>query len=216
MGYVPLLVDVKNLRVLFIGGGRQARNKLANFVDQGAFIRIVSPSLNEDIKPYVDASRVQWICREYRPSDLRHMQLVMACTNDPKMNRRIIQDAAEEGILAGNISLEGPRNIQMMAYRRWESLIVSVSTQGQAPMISPWILQEIQSSLDSRWPRVISAMHRFRQYVAVNFDSAEAQEIWKRLKTFPFHTWLTTVDDQNWNDVEWEKNLKLAFETWLE
>ncbi|MCL5015244.1 MAG: bifunctional precorrin-2 dehydrogenase/sirohydrochlorin ferrochelatase [Firmicutes bacterium] len=214
MAYVPILLDLGNLRVLFVGAGRQARNKLENFVENGATIRIVSPRLNEGIKPYVDTKRVQWIPREYRRNDLHDVQLVMACTDDEKLNRQVVQDAIDLGILAGNISLDGPRNIQMMAHVRRESLVLGVSTLAQAPLLAPVILRDMVSSIDPRWPRLISALHRFRQDVLRRYSPADRPVLWKRIKTFPFRTWLAGIHDQNWTDSEWDKHLRLALEKW--
>ncbi len=216
MGYVPVLLDLENLRILFVGAGRQAANKMRHFVENGALVRIVSPTLNEGIRPYLDAGRVQWVARQYRPDDLDHMQVVMACTDNAKVNRQVVQEAKDKGILAGNISFEGPRNLQMMAYTKQQSLIVGVSTKGQAPLLSPAILQDISSSMNPKWPRVISWVHRFRQEIAGATSFTERSEMWKQLKTFPFQAWLASIDDQDWNDDEWETNLRRALDRWQE
>ncbi|OLZ09942.1 precorrin-2 dehydrogenase/sirohydrochlorin ferrochelatase family protein [Sulfobacillus thermosulfidooxidans] len=214
MGYMPILLDVQNLRVLFVGGGQLAHRKLPEFLGNGASITIVSPTVHEAIYPYIAAGEVKWRQKTYHSHDLQEMQCVMACTNDPALNQQIVLDARRQGILAGNISPQGPRDFQMMAVLRGESFMLAASTMGQAPLLAPILLEQLSASINPHWSRLIAGVHRMRQDVLNRCSLEERSLIWRHMRTLPFRTWLEEAHQEAWTQETWDDKLQEALESW--
>lgn len=213
MAPVPIMLEMQNLRVLFVGGGTSARQKLITFLDNGAALKVVSPTLTADIQPLARAARFKWIARPYQQDDVRDVQLVMACTSDPQVNDQVVQDARDYGVLAGNVSHQGPRDMAMMASVHRDPLVLAVSTSGQAPLLAPILAQELATSLDPRWIHLLVALNEFRQGVVAQYSMEKKRELWRNLKTFPFKAWLEHTQD-TWTPNEWIERVKQALQDW--
>ncbi|WP_053957916.1 precorrin-2 dehydrogenase/sirohydrochlorin ferrochelatase family protein [Sulfobacillus thermosulfidooxidans] len=214
MGYVPILLDVNNLRVLFVGGGQSAYRKLPEFLDNGAIITIVSPTVHEAIYPYIEAGQVKWRNRTYHSHDLQGIQCVMACTNDPALNQQIVLEARRQGILAGNVSPQGPRDFQMMAVLRRESFLLAASTMGQAPLLAPILLEQLSASVNPQWSRLIAGMHRMRQDILDRYSLEERSRLWGYISTLPLWTWLERGNREGWTQETWDEKIQEALESW--
>ena len=67
--YYPLMVDLRDRRVLVVGGGTVAQRKVEGLLDAGACVTIVSPTLTAELAALAGQRRVDHEARGYRPGD---------------------------------------------------------------------------------------------------------------------------------------------------
>ena len=68
--YYPVYLNLKNRRVLIIGGGEIATGKIPALLESGAKIEVISPLVTEELKEYAVSGKVTWTEREYIRGDL--------------------------------------------------------------------------------------------------------------------------------------------------
>lgn len=87
MPHFPMFVDLKDRRVVVVGGGSVALRKLQKLAPFGARRVVIAPEILPAIQ---DMDGIARVCRRFRRTDLDpRPALVIAATNDRQENRRV-------------------------------------------------------------------------------------------------------------------------------
>lgn len=79
--------------VVVVGGGCVARRTVANLLDAGARVSVISPDLHESLDELASSGAITWLARDYADGDLDGAWYVLATTEDPATNARVAADA---------------------------------------------------------------------------------------------------------------------------
>lgn len=97
----PLTLDVRDRRVLVVGGGRVAQRRAIRLVDAGARVELVAPQVTSDILELAATGALVWHAREFEPGDLLEPSrawLVHTATGVAGADAAVAQTAAAEAI----------------------------------------------------------------------------------------------------------------------
>lgn len=146
--FYPMMVDIKDKKILIIGGGSVAHRKAGNFLDFGGSVLVVSPEFNDGFyelaKEHED--NLTLIEDYYDEKYVEGSFLVVAATSSREINEQVRACCQDNNILCNVIdSLEGSSYICPSIVNR-DGLIVSVSTMGQCPFLCKKIREEIEDS----------------------------------------------------------------------
>ena len=83
MAYFPMFVQLKNKKCLVIGGGRIALRKIEVLKDFEADVTVIAPEMIPQIR---QIDKIRRIFRTFMEEDFKEAELVVAATNDPKVN----------------------------------------------------------------------------------------------------------------------------------
>src|SRR5215467_6008110 len=89
----PLSLRLEGRRVLVVGGGPVALRRVAGLRETGAEIVVVAPWLTPALADLADRGQITAHRRGYQPGDLDGAWLVLACTDQPKVNQAVAADA---------------------------------------------------------------------------------------------------------------------------
>ena len=128
---VGLLLEKKPC--LLVGGGKVALHKLRLLLDAQADITVISPAAEEEVRQLAEARTIRYIPREFTETDLDGIYLVMAATNDEKVNRQILQACQARRILCCAADRNwSAGDFVTPAIFRHDKLTVAVSSGGQS------------------------------------------------------------------------------------
>jgi len=126
--YLPIMLDITNRRLLLIGGGRVAFQKIQTLQKFTNQITVLAAQ----ISPPVRASGCCCVEKHYEAADLTGYDLIYACTADRELYRCIAADAT---VVHKLINVVDDRElsdfISPAVYKRAE-MIVAVSSSGTA------------------------------------------------------------------------------------
>ncbi|HEU4490070.1 MAG TPA: uroporphyrinogen-III C-methyltransferase [Jiangellales bacterium] len=89
-----LTLDVRDRRVVLVGGGPVAARRARGLVDAGAAVVVLAPWVCEDLADLAAAGRIRWRPREYAGAgDLDGAWLVHTATGDPDVDETVAADA---------------------------------------------------------------------------------------------------------------------------
>jgi len=91
-------LGVRGLRVLMVGGGGEALRRVGALRAAGAAITVVAGKVTAAIAELAHRGHLDWLPRDYRPSDLDDAWLVMVCTGRPLIDAAVAADARERRI----------------------------------------------------------------------------------------------------------------------
>jgi siroheme synthase-like protein len=97
---LPLHLDLKGLPVLVVGGGPRSSRWIYVLIESGARIRVCSPKLDFELEALAKAKRFSWRRRDFLPADLAGVGLVIAASEDSRLNRIALAKAQARKLLA--------------------------------------------------------------------------------------------------------------------
>lgn len=95
MDFLPISINIKNKKIVIIGGGNVATQKVFGLYNFTKNITVVAPQISDVIKNI----GVEIIEAEYTKSHINDAFLVYACTNNSLVNKQVADDAEVKGIL---------------------------------------------------------------------------------------------------------------------
>lgn len=93
--FLPISIDISNSKILIIGGGKRALKKIRILQRFGAQLEVVA----ENIIGEVYETGVVCFLKKYESSDLKGYLMLYSCTNNEILDRQIVQDGREAGVL---------------------------------------------------------------------------------------------------------------------
>lgn len=138
---LPVNLKVKGRLCVIVGGGSVANRKCRKLLEHGARVRVVSPDFPGGDGAWALAS-VDRQERPYGKESLNGAFLAIAATNDPGVNRQVLADAAEMGILAQRADDPRDGDFSFPATLRRGNLTVSFATDGIFPALSAHLRAE--------------------------------------------------------------------------
>ena len=96
--FFPLYVNLEGKLAVVVGGGKIATRRVKALSQFTREIRVVSPKVTQELEDLSKAGAVAWINRKCRRSDLSDAYMVIAATDDRRVNDDIYRICKEEGI----------------------------------------------------------------------------------------------------------------------
>ena len=126
--YLPIMLDVTNCKILLVGGGMVALQKIKVLQQFTNDITVIAA----DTSQLVRSTGVCCIEKEYQELDLHGYDLIYACTNDRELNRGIARDGAMAHKLVNVVDDAYLSDFISPAVFKRDEMIVAVSSSGTA------------------------------------------------------------------------------------
>ncbi len=149
MKYLPIGLDVRSKKCLVVGGGTVGERKIANLLRAGATVSVVAPSVSEKVSKLASSEQVRWIEELYQAVHLNDMFLVVAATDDEKLNESIVADANERAMLVCDASSADRSQVIFGALHRSDKgITLAVFTDGRDPTLARQTRDRLANTID--------------------------------------------------------------------
>ena len=130
---LPLSFFIDGKEVLVVGGGKIATRKVRNLLAADGCVKVVSPDISADLQGLVASGCVNWEERRFKAADVSGMLLAFAATDDPAVNRQVLNACHEAGVICSSVDHAWPDgDFLTPATYRQDGLVVSVTSGGQS------------------------------------------------------------------------------------
>ncbi|WP_437880913.1 siroheme synthase CysG [Pseudomonas sp. LRF_L74] len=178
MDFLPLFHKLQGRTVLIVGGGEIALRKARLIADSGALLRVVAPSIHEELQALVDSrTGAQALTRQYQADDLLGAALVIAATDDQALNAEVSQDAQLRGMPVNVVDAPALCSVIFPAIVDRSPLIVAVSSGGDAPVLARLIRAKIETWIPSTYGQLAELAKRFRSRVKALFPDVQQRRV---------------------------------------
>jgi siroheme synthase-like protein len=184
----PVMLDVARLPALVVGGGPVAARKAQGLVEAGGRPVIVAPEVTADLLDLIRRHSLVWHSRRYGEGEAAAFRLVFAATDDPAVNRRVVEDARRGGALAARADVGGDADFHVPAHIRRDDVIVAFSTGGASPLLARRLRERLQAVVTPGLGRAASRLARVRKDVQARWpaDEGRRRAFWFELITPEF------------------------------
>ncbi|MGL4822172.1 siroheme synthase CysG [Plesiomonas shigelloides] len=182
MEFLPVFARLAGRKVLVVGGGEVAERKVALLLRAGAQVQIVSRTLTTELQRHAEQGALQWIAQEFADTQLEHVYLVVAATDDELLNHRVSRAAEARAVLINVVDNKALCSFIMPSIIDRSPLVVAVSSGGSAPVLVRLIREKLESLLPSRLGVVAQLADRWREPVKQALHGiTERRRFWEAL-----------------------------------
>ena len=171
MSLLPVFMKMAGRRVLVVGAGNVAAEKIESLLQAEAAITVVAPSGLESVARMADEGQIVWLEREFAESDLDGVFLVIAATASADVNHRVFALAVERGILCNAVDDPPYCDFYFGSVVRRGDLVVGVSTGGESPAVAQGLRRELEAALPRDLGPWLSEMGRVRREVLASHSA---------------------------------------------
>ncbi|WP_040759922.1 precorrin-2 dehydrogenase/sirohydrochlorin ferrochelatase family protein [Sporosarcina newyorkensis] len=164
MNYFPLLMNVDYKKVVIVGGGHVARQKIEALLPTKALITVVSPAATETVQQYVREGLVTWKEKAFESADLDDATLVFAVTDDEEVNNAV-EEATQHWQLLSRADAQGRVDFINPAVVRRGEFVVTVSTSGASPGLTRKVKTDLGEQFGDHYAAYVSFLKEARQQV---------------------------------------------------
>lgn len=172
MSYLPIMLNVDYKKVVVVGGGHVATQKVEALLETKAQILVVSPTLMPTLRRYVEQGLIRWHEKLFEPADLDDAALIFATTNEEAVNDSVEQ-ATQHWQLFTRADANGRMDFLNPAVLRRGDFVLSVSTSGASPALTRQIKKQLSSQFDESYETYTEFLKRGRQLVIAKFQGEQ-------------------------------------------
>ncbi|MEI7559513.1 MAG: bifunctional precorrin-2 dehydrogenase/sirohydrochlorin ferrochelatase [Actinomycetes bacterium] len=147
---------------LVVGAGDIALEKVEGLLACDADIVILAPEAQGDLTKLAAEGSIEWIQREYEPSDLEGRFMVIAATNDSEVNIGVYNDAEKRAMLANVVDVPPLCNFILPAIVRTGPLAIAISTAGASPALAKRMKREISELFGEQYAELALMLNEAR------------------------------------------------------
>ncbi|KAL9593928.1 MAG: hypothetical protein Q9219_007308 [cf. Caloplaca sp. 3 TL-2023] len=148
-GSLILAWQIKNKRVLVVGGGEVAAGRILNVLNADAKVTVVSPrdGLNAEVAYRVEKGQVDFVDRKFEPSDLDGVDMVLTAIDEPEASSQIWKLCKEKKVAANIADVPPECDFYFGSVHRDGPLQIMVSTNGNGPKLASIVRKQIAANL---------------------------------------------------------------------
>jgi siroheme synthase-like protein len=171
MTYYMACLDLRDRDCLVVGGGRVATEKVHGLLACGADVTLVAP----EVEPELAASRVTVHTRPFTDSDVVGRFLVVAATNDRRVNARVSSTAERRNTLCNVADDPELCSFILPAVVRRGPIVVGVSTGGASPALAQRIRDDVDGLLGPEHAELAERLAALRPWAREALPTYEAR-----------------------------------------
>ncbi len=186
MDYLPLFLDVKNRPCLIIGGGAVAARKVAMLERARAAITVIAPKISVALQQRVDDGTITWQRKKFSEQDLQGYQLVMAATDDRRINAKVAACCRRRGILVNAADDSKNCDFILPSIIDRSPVQIAVSTGGASPVLARMLRTKLENSTPAAYGQLAKLIEDHRLEVKKKFISVDQRrKFWEQLLQGP-------------------------------
>ncbi len=152
--YYPIFLDIEGRNVVIIGGGNVCARKAETMMNYGARVTVVSPEFTGEIEKWAEEGCLALKRKKYDASDLDDANIVIASTDDERVNTQIATDCRRRRIPVNVVDVTPLCEFIVPAIIEKGSIQIAVSTGGKSPALARTLKEDLQLSIGPEYDEV--------------------------------------------------------------
>lgn len=161
----PLFLKLEGKRCLVVGAGLIGLEKIESLLRCGAVIRVVAPHATARVQQLSGTGEIEWLTRRYEPGDAAGCDLIIAATNDRRVNQAVFEEASRRSILCNTADDPPLCDFFFGSVVQRGELQIAISTAGQSPALAQRLRREIDAQLPPDLGPWLEELGRLRREV---------------------------------------------------
>lgn len=161
--WYPIYLDIENRNVVIIGGGNVCARKAETMMNYGARVTVVSPDFTDEIEKWAREGCLQLRRKKYDEGDLDDANIVIASTDDERINTQIATDCRQRRIPVNVVDVTHLCEFIVPAIIEKGSIQIAVSTGGKSPVIARTLKEDLNRLIGPEYDEANQALGSLRE-----------------------------------------------------
>jgi siroheme synthase-like protein len=178
MSLFPAFLKLTNRRVLVVGGGTIAAQKIPGLLEAGAHIHLVSPKLSPQLAQLVRNRQIDWSPKAFEPTDLDGAFLVIAATSLRDLNAQVYREADQRNVLCNAVDDIDHCHFYYGSIVQRGDLQIAISTNGKSPALAQRLRKELEEQFGPEYEYWLDWLGAARETLRAQSTNPEATKHW--------------------------------------
>ena len=144
MSFFPMFMDMQDLKVLVVGGGAIATEKLEKLVDFTKEITVIASDVSMEANRLIKDHCLTLYQRAYREGDIRGFDIVIVATDTVDLHKEIYEESRGSRILVNSVDNMDYCDFIFPSYVKKDDLTIAFSTGGASPAFAKYIRRHFE------------------------------------------------------------------------
>jgi len=177
MSLLPIFLKLEGRPGLLVGAGTVALEKIGSLLKTGIKLRVVAPQARPEIRRLAAEGKLEFVEREFEPSDLDGNFIVIAATDVPEVNATVYREAVARGIPANSVDDIPNCDFYFGSVVSRGDLQIAISTAGESPAVAQRLRREIDEQLPEDLGPWLAQLGELRREVLSIYPRAEERRL---------------------------------------
>ena len=163
MSYFPAFITLENKKILIIGAGNVAYEKLEHLLDFTEDISIISKDFTKQTMELVKKHSLEHLKRSYQTGDIKNFDVIIIAVDDIPLQANIYEEAREYRCLCNAVDSVNYCDFIFPSYIKKGDLTIAVSTSGASPALAKQLRIYLQKLIPENISRFLDEMKALRK-----------------------------------------------------
>lgn len=165
MSLLPIFVNLENRRVLLVGAGNVALEKIGTLLRTGLQLRVIAPRVLPEVHRLAAEGKFELVERAFERDDLDGSFLVITATDSPEVNHAVYREAVARNIPCNSVDDIPNCDFFFGSIVSRGSLQIAISTAGESPAVAQRLRREIDEQLPQDFGQWLTQLGELRREV---------------------------------------------------
>lgn len=157
-----MFMDMEELKVLVIGAGPIATEKLEKLIDFTTEITVIALKVEESALSLIEEHQLTLEQRAYQKGDIEGFDIVIVATNTVTLHKVVHEESRGSRILVNSVDNTAYCDFIFPSYVKKEDLTIAFSTGGASPAFAKHIRQHFEKIIPENVGAFLSKMRSLR------------------------------------------------------
>ena len=172
MARYPIFLELKDRRVVVVGGGSVAVRKVQVLLSAGARVVVVAERISDMMTAICTEAGAELVKARYSKNYLTGALLAIAATNNHELNRQIYKDCQELEILCNVVDVPELCDFFVPAVVKRGSLQIAIGTDGQSPAYAGHIRKKLEEIFTEEHGQFLAELEALRKRIIEEVPNA--------------------------------------------
>src|SRR3984957_14203281 len=178
MSLFPAFLKLHSRRVLVVGGGSIAAQKIPGLLEAGAQVHVVSPKLAPQLTEWVRNQQITWSPNPFKPAVLDGAFLVIAATSIRDLNAQVYKEADQRNILCNAVDDIDHCHFYYGSIVQRGDLQIAISTNGKSPALAQRLRRELEDQFGPEYESWLAWLGAARETLRAQSNDPELTKRW--------------------------------------
>jgi precorrin-2 dehydrogenase/sirohydrochlorin ferrochelatase len=163
MAYFPAFLKLDNKKILIVGGGYIAHEKLEHLLDFTQDISVIALDLSDDMAKGIENNNLNFQKRAYERGDIAEFAVVIVAVDDIPLQAEIFAESKEYNCLCNSVDSVEYCDFIFPSYIKKDDLTIAVSTSGASPAMAKHLRMYLQNLIPDSIGEFLKEMKDLRK-----------------------------------------------------